>query len=450
MSEPLRALVVSYAFPPTGGAGVGRPLKMVKYLGQHGVRASVLTAANPSVPVRDESLLADVPADVEVVRARTLEPGYKVKQMGWQPAPGAAADGAARPPLARRAMRWAVEAGRQVLVPDPQVLWQPGAGAALGRRLLAGKDDVVLITAPPFSQFMLAPLARLRPGVGVVLDYRDEWSTVREVFEMKAALPARVGAGLETSLLRAAHMVTTATAAFRDNLLARFPFLEPSTVVAIPNGYDAADFPDSLPAPAPDADKLLVTYAGTIFRLTSARGLLNAVRRLAEAEPALARRLRLRFVGRIVETEADAFVGTEALGVERTGYLPHGEIPGALSSSHLALCLLDEAPFVERVYPAKIFELAHLADRFGLRVLTLSPPGVLSDLVAEHRIGPLLPPRDEPAIAAFLADELRAFVAGRRPPPPQPINIDRFDRRVTAGTFAEVMAMARDRARGRR
>lgn len=445
MSDPLRALVVTYVFPPTGGAGVGRPLKMVKYLGRHGVRASVLTAANPSVPVRDESLLADVPPDVEVVRARTFEPGYEVKQAGWQPS-SAPADGAP-PPLARRALRWAVGAGRQVLVPDPQVLWQPGAGAALARRLVAGRDEVVLISAPPFSQFMLAPLARLRPGVGVVLDYRDEWSTVREVFEMKAPLAARVGAALETSLLRAAHMVTTATAAFRDNLLARFPFLDPSTVVAVPNGYDPADFPASLPGPAPDADKLLVTYAGTLFRLTSARGLLGAVRRLAEAEPALAGRLRLRFIGRIVETEADAFAGTEALGVERTGYLPHGEITGALSSSHLALCLLDEAPFVERVYPAKIFELAHLADRFGLRVLTLSPPGALADLVTSHRIGPLLPPRDEPAIAAFLADELRAFVAGRRPPPPQPIDIGRFDRRATAGVFAEVMRTARDRAR---
>jgi len=47
----MRALVVSYVFPPTGGAGVGRPLKLVKYLGRHGVQASVLTAANPSVPV---------------------------------------------------------------------------------------------------------------------------------------------------------------------------------------------------------------------------------------------------------------------------------------------------------------------------------------------------------------------------------------------------------------
>ena len=439
-----RALVVAYAFPPTGGAGVGRPLKLVKYLHLHGVRPAVLTAANPSVPVRDESLLRDVPADLEIVRARTFEPGYAVKKAGWtaEASPGAAAT----PSLKTRAARWAVNAGRQVLVPDPQVLWQPAAQLALGRRLARRADDVVLISAPPFSQFLLAPLARARRGVGVVLDYRDEWSTVREVFEMKATLPARAGAAMEARLIRAAHMITTATEAFRQNILAKFPFLEPSQVVSIPNGYDPADFPDGLAGPPPDADKLTVTYAGTLFKLTSARGFLGGVRRLHAAEPTLARRLRVRFLGRVVETELDYFEGSEALGVERTGYVPHDEVPRALAASHLALCILDEVPFIERVYPAKIFELMHLADRFGLRTLTLSPPGALAELVSAHHMGPLLGPRDEAGIAAFLEAELRAFAAGTRPPPDRPVGVERYDRRALAGAFARVIEQARARA----
>jgi Glycosyltransferase Family 4 len=443
-----RVLIVTYVFPPTGGAGVGRPLKLVKYLGLHGVRPAVLTAANPSVPVNDPSLLRDVPPGLEVIRARTLEPGYAVKKAGWsaEAAPGAAA----APGLKQRATRWVVNAGRQALVPDAQVLWQPAAQLALARRLARGADDVVLISAPPFSQFLLAPLARLRRGVGVVLDYRDEWSTVREVFEMKATLPARAGAAMEERLVRAAHMITTATEAFRQNLLARFPFLEPAQVVSIPNGYDPADFPDGLAGPPPDAARLTVTYAGTLFKLTSARGFLGAVRRLHAAEPVLAKRLRVQFMGRIVETEQDYFEGSEALGVERTGYVPHDEITRALARSHLALCILDEAPFVERVYPAKIFELMHLGDRFGLRTLTLSPPGALADLVATHRVGPVIGPRNEAGIARYLEAALRAFVAGTTSAsaerPVGPVGIERYDRRALAGEFARVIEEARARA----
>jgi hypothetical protein len=443
-----RALIVAYAFPPTGGAGVGRPLKLVKYLGLHGVTPAVLTAANPSVPVTDTSLLRDVPEGMEIVRARTLEPGYAVKKASWtaEAAPGGAPATGGAAGWKKRALRWAMNAGRQALIPDPQVLWQPAAQLALARRLARQQDDVVLISAPPFSQFLLAPLVRTRPGVGVVLDYRDEWSTVREVFEMKATLPARAGAAMEARLLRAAHMVTTATEAFRQNLLARFPFLSPQQVVSIPNGYDPADFPDALAGPPPEADTFTITYAGTLFRLTSARGLLGGIRRLHAAHPELARRLRVRFLGRIVETEQDYFAGSEALGIERAGYVPHDDVARALAASHLALCILDEAPFVERVYPAKIFELMHLGDRFGLRTLTLAPPGALTELVAAHQAGPVLGPRDEAGIAAYLEDQLRAFVSGRRATAQRPVGVERYDRRALAGEFARVIEQARARA----
>jgi hypothetical protein len=440
----VRVLVVAYNFPPTGGAGVGRPVKLVKYLGLHGVRPAVLTASNPSSPLRDESLLADIPPGAEVVRVPTLEPGYAVKRAGWS---AATQNPVLHRSLGARALRLALDIGRQALIPDPQVLWLPAAQLALASRLARGADDVVLISGPPFSQFLLAPLARLRPGTAVILDYRDEWSTVREVYEMNAALAARAGAALERAVVGVVHAITTATESFRQNLLSRFPSLDPARVVAIPNGYDPEDFPAALAGAPADAEKLTLTYAGTVFRLTSARGFLGAIRRLHAAEPDLARRLRVRFLGRIVETELEAFAGTEALGVERGGYLPHQEVTRALAASHLGLCILDEAPHVERIYPAKIFELGHLAERCGLRILTLAPPGALADLVRAHRLGELLAPRDEAAIAGALARELRAFVAGTRAPAARPLDFERFDRRALAGDFARVIRDASARAR---
>src|SRR5947199_8696754 len=76
-----RVLVVAYAFPPVGGAGVQRVTKFVKYLPEHGWTPSVLTVANPSVPAHDASLVADVPAHTVVCRARTWEPSYSLKTL---------------------------------------------------------------------------------------------------------------------------------------------------------------------------------------------------------------------------------------------------------------------------------------------------------------------------------------------------------------------------------
>ena len=93
-----RALFIAYTFPPVGGAGVQRTTKFVKYLPQFGWDATVLTAGNPSVPVRDESLCRDIPPSTHVVRARTFEPSYAAKRSLTQ---DAAQDAAAVSPIKR-------------------------------------------------------------------------------------------------------------------------------------------------------------------------------------------------------------------------------------------------------------------------------------------------------------------------------------------------------------
>src|SRR5258706_14574964 len=113
----MRALVVAYAFPPVGGAGVQRVQKLVKYLPRYGVTPSVLTVANPSVPVRDPSLELDLPAAIEIVRAPTLEPGYAAKKRALHAVGRKSGD------IAAQIQTRLVKLGRNLPVPDPQVLW---------------------------------------------------------------------------------------------------------------------------------------------------------------------------------------------------------------------------------------------------------------------------------------------------------------------------------------
>jgi glycosyltransferase involved in cell wall biosynthesis len=147
------------------------------------------------------------------------------------------------------------------------------------------------------------------------------------------------------------------------------------------------------------------------------------------------------FIGRIVDTEARVFEGSEALGVKRLGYLEHSQALSRLASSTAALCILDEVAGVERIYPAKIFEIM----RAGRPCLALTPEGALAELVRRHRLGEVVRPRDPEAIAAALARMLRAFVQGTRIPH-APTDIERFDRRVQAAQFAQVFRAAHARA----
>lgn len=421
MSPPTSVLLVAYSFPPVGGAGVQRMLKLAKYLPEYGFRVTVLTVKNPSVPVFDHSLLDELPREVDVVRATTLEPGYAAKKLAWQAA------SSPRSSLAGDAIRAAKRAVQGILAPDPQLLWLPDAARRAMERAALRKDDIVLISGPPFSAFLLAPLFRAA-SVRVFLDYRDEWSTYRESYEMGASPWGKtVGHFLEPRLLRAASGIVTATPLFRDNLLSHYPFLHSCHVHSIPNGYDLSDFRDLEAVPTEPG--FVLGYAGTVFRLTRMVGLLEAVRRVHEREPTLSKKLRVRIMGRVVETEEASFSGMEALGVERVGYVAHDKVLGELSRCHATLCVLSDVPGTERIYPAKIFELMAL----GRPIVTLAPPGALANLVSEHKLGTVIHPDDVEGISAFLLLALRNGVRA-----PEPEGIARFDRRALAGEFAQI------------
>jgi glycosyltransferase involved in cell wall biosynthesis len=435
MPEDVKALIISYAFPPVGGAGVQRSVKLAKWLNEYGIRPSILTVSNPSVPLQDKSFDGDLPAGMPIHRAPTLEPRYSAKQTMWS------ASDSARASLIQRLRSLGMGYAKQLLLPDPQVLWVPGALLNLARQLSGGDaPDVVLITAPPFSQFLLAPAIRAWRRTGIVIDYRDEWSTASASFEMLSGrVSSVVGAKMEKALVRSAHVITTATDEFRHSLMKRFPEIAADRIRVVTNGYDPDDFANA--NSAPPEDRFVVSYAGTVFKLTSARGLLGAVRLLHRDSPELAQLLEIRFMGRIVDTERDYFDGMEKLGVRQLGYVPHGQVLARLSESHMVLCLLDDVPGVERVYPAKIFELMNL----GRRVLCLAPEGALTRLVRTHRLGDVIVPRDEAEIATYLARQLKQFRDGQRTPPEtesDPADLMRYHRRVIAGQFAAAMREA--------
>jgi glycosyltransferase involved in cell wall biosynthesis len=437
----LRALLLTYVFPPTGGVGSERVRKLAKYLPEHGVDPTVLTALNPSVPLIDHSIERDVRPGQRVLKARTFEPGYAVKKAAWA---SSTARSSAAPSLAARAKGAVARLARAALVPDPQILWQPDVHRVLAGQLFRPRrqQDLLFITAPPFSSFLAAPLARLRPGTAVVLDYRDEWITTRTTYEMIGGkFAASVGGAMEVGLLRLAHAVTTANEEMRQNLLGRFKFLDPARVVAITNGYDPDDFPAELPAQP--QDRFVITYAGTVYKLTSPRGFLQGVRLLHEREPDLARSLEVRFIGRIVDTELDAFEGMEPLGVKQLGFVDKERVAVEQGAGHLVLLLLADEPAAAPLFPAKTFELMYL----GRPVLTLAPPGALKSIVERHQLGQVLPPADPPAIAAHLEAALRAWKAGRFPARSAPVDLERYHRRALAGEFAAVFRDAVARAR---
>lgn len=412
-----RLLLIAYLFPPVGGGGVQRPVKFVKYLGGFGWRSLVLTPDRPSAPSRDYSLIRELPPDLSVSHLPSFEP--RVSGAGGGATGGPAGRGWFRTALKHLAL--------EVLFPDRHVLWLP---SALPGALAAGlrfRPDAVMVTAPPFSSFLLGWAVAAFLRLPLVLDFRDEWSGFYAQGYSPTARPgmrARLVRALEGPLVRRAALVTTASEAYAERF--RRLYGGPADkYLWIPNGYDPADYRD-LPPPRPaEPGRLRLMYSGTIFGVTSLRHLWAGLARLAPEER---RRITVSVAGQATDGEV-MDPELEGLSVEVLGYLPHEQVIHRLAEADAAVLTLEELPGSERVIPAKVME--YLAVRKP--ILALTPRGQASRIVEACGAGVVVPPGrpDE------LADLLRAWLGA--PPPPSGPPPALFDRQRLTGLLARAL-----------
>ena len=76
-----KALIISYYWPPSGGAGVQRWLKFVKYMRDFGWDPVVYTPENPEYPETDQSLFKDLPEGLEMLKTPIWEPYNAYKKL---------------------------------------------------------------------------------------------------------------------------------------------------------------------------------------------------------------------------------------------------------------------------------------------------------------------------------------------------------------------------------
>ena len=433
-----RLLLVSYHFPPVGGARVQRPVKFVKYLEQFGWDTTALVAENPSVPVHDDSLCADFPASLDIRRARTLEPGYRFKQQMATARAAACESQTARPGLLQRcraaARRFAGRAVRAtagvVLQPDPQILWRPAALKAGRQALREQPHQAVLATAPPWSNLLLAETLAREARLPLILDFRDEWDLGSRYLEnsQKDAVSTCVQQRMQNRLLRRADVILATTMASTARLEERCRQAGGTArVVCIYNGFDADDFHAAAGSMAPGCQtpvcqtqhagsSFRLVYTGTLWNLTTAEPLVLAIEQLAAQQPQLVSRLELQFVGRKTPEQA-ALLGrlaTAGCQLRLEDYCSHHEALARMLTADALCLLLSDVPGAERVVPAKLFE--YLAT--GRDLLAIAPAGETADIVRsiEPRFHCL--PSDVNSIAGWLASRLESHGAGEGAPRP--------------------------------
>jgi glycosyltransferase involved in cell wall biosynthesis len=365
----MRLLVVSLYWPPAGGAGVQRPLKLAAHLHELGYEVHVLAPDDPKWLHRDEELRS--PEGVVVHRARNLGPRSRRPAEELAQASG----------VDRLALRAGL-AARAALVPDAAVLWNVTAIAAARSIVRRHGIDVVLTTSPPGSVHLVGASVRRLTGVRWVADLRD--SLVLHAHRRRELRGERLLARL---VARKADAVVGASAAIAAEMEAHDVR---GLLRVIGNGCDFDDFAG---LEYTTSARFRITHAGSFFGRRDPRPFLDAV---ARVDGVVA-----RFVGDFRSRDR-AHAERLALGdrFELIPYLPRSDVLALERDSEALLLLIPDAEGRGRgVLSAKVFE--YLAA--GRPVLAAVPPdGEAAALVRETGAGVVAPPADADAIREAL------------------------------------------------
>ena len=399
-------LIISYFFPPVGGAGVQRVTKFVKYLPDFGWQPVVLTVENPSVPLFDESLLGDIPSSVVVHKAKTLEPSYSTKQ-----AVSATSESGGQGFNFKASVKGLLrKIATMLLQPDPQVLWLPAAYRKACKVLSDEPVDAIFASAPPFSSLLLGAMLARKFKLPLVLDFRDEWDISNSVWENKQS--GRISLALQKRMqnyaLRTAAAVIATTSLSAEALQEKALALKSEAAVrCIYNGYDAADFPAINEGIKRAADRYELSYVGTLWNLTSIAPLVKAVGLLSELRPELASQLRLVVAGRRTAEQESILADIQHLPVELElqGYLDHSESVALIRRSHGLVVLLSDLDLARRVVPGKIFEYFATANS----ILAIAPEGEVWNLLHDYPLAQCAEPSSPESITDFLISSLEDF-----------------------------------------
>ena len=386
----MNVLLVSFYFPPAGGGGVQRPLKLAQYLPALGIETHVLAPDDPQWIHRDDGLR--LPTHAWVHRARYLGPG------GRRPAEELhGKEGVAR--LATQARLF----GRRALVPDENVPWNITAIPAAIRIVREHGIDAVITTSPPNSIHLVGAAVKRVTGAAWLADLRD--SPVAHPHRRAESAAVRAKEKVDEAVAKLIARQADAIACVSDAIADEVRRYEPrGRVVTISNGSDFDDFAGLEYIPG---DRLRLTHTGSFFGKRDPRPFLQALH--DSGVDAV-----VRFLGDFRSADRE---WAEQLDLgDRLELIPYAPRATSLAlqrdSDALLLLIPDAGGRGKGVLSGKVFE--YIAA--GRPILAAVPPdGAAAALIRESGAGVVAAPDDVDALRAALVELDRRFHNGGLP-----------------------------------
>jgi len=428
--EQKKILIITYYWPPAGGPGVQRWLKFAKYLPDFGWKPIIYTPENPSYPLLDETLMKDVPENIEIVRTKIWEPYQLAEKLNKSNKKFKAGqfDVGKNQSWKSRLSIWV---RGNFFIPDARVFWVKPSIKFLEKYLKENKIDTIVTSGPPHSLHLIGlGLKNKIPSLKWIADFRDPWTEISYYKHLKLTKSSdQKHRQLENAVFKNADITLATSYTDAENFRKAG-----ANAVCITNGFDESDS-DSKVKGQNSKDQFTLSYIGVLEQLRNPENLWKALDELVKENAEFAADFTLKFVGRIDDKILQTIENSSLKNhIQNLGYLAHGKAVEEMQNSDLLLITNFPNESSKGIIPGKIFE--YLAS--GKQILSFGPDKAdVAKILEETQAGKHFSYQDTEIIKKFILEKFILWKNGNLLENTQ--HIEQFSRKNLTRQLTEIL-----------
>lgn len=378
-----KVLVITYYWPPSGGAGVQRWVKFIKYFKNQNIDPYIISVDPDfaSYPVIDKSLINDIPKNTNVYITKTNEPYSIYKKINNNQTPYAGFANEGRPNFLQKIARFV---RGNFFIPDSRKGWNDFAYKKAVKVLEKENIDTVITTSPPHSTQLIGLKLKETLNIKWIADLRDPWT---DIYYYKSMLHTkwakRKDLNYEKAVIEKSDKIVVVSDSIKQLLINKSNLIQESKIHVIPNGFDEEDFSVSS---TNKNNKFLLSYVGTITKDYPLDSIKKSITNL---------NINLEFTGKADHPTKHLLNEIAVFN----NHVKHKESINLLLASDMLLLVIPKIANNKGILTGKLFEY------LGARkpILCIGPTdGDAAKIIKECKAGKIFDYSDENGIYEFI------------------------------------------------
>lgn len=344
----LKALIITYYWPPAGGPGVQRWLKFATYFREFGVEPIIYTPENPFYPIVDEELVSEIPKEITILKQPIKEP-YGLAKLFFKKKTKQISSGkvsAKKQSFLEKIMLWL---RGNLFIPDARVAWVKPSVVFLEKYIQENDIDVIITTGPPHSMHLIGLRLKKKLNITWLSDFRDPWTTIHYHNSLRLTKTSEnKHKHLEREVLQKADAIVVTSPSTK----AEIEKITKKPITVITNGFESYE------SIKPHLDKKFsLVHIGSLLPERNPILLWKVLSEICKTNVNFVQDFQLKLIGDVSENVMASITTFDLQkNVENIGYVSHKEAVQYQHNAQVLLLVEMDKPETKCIIPGKLFE----------------------------------------------------------------------------------------------